>query len=50
MEMIKGDKNANCLEDGGKDFVVDIGVQTANQQNKNVRPGWLYFSAACKKH
>ena len=29
MEMIK----ENCLEDRGKDFVVDIGVQTANHSS-----------------
>ena len=33
MEMIKEDNNANSLEDGGRDFVVDIGVQTANHNS-----------------
>ena len=32
MEIIKVDKNANCL-DGSEDFVVDIGVQTQNHNS-----------------
>ena len=35
MEMIKVDKNANCL-DGGKDFVVDIGVQTQTANHNSI--------------
>ena len=33
--MIKVDKNANCL-DGGKDFVVDIGVQTQTANHNSI--------------
>ena len=35
MEMIKVDKNSNCL-DGEKDFVVDIGVQTQTANHNSI--------------